>query len=58
MDKIQCGTSGCSNVITHYHKTEENYYCEHCEHCVLVVCNTKECKPLGSVRAANILTNF
>ena len=55
MDKIQCGTSGCSNAITHYHKTEENYFCEHC---VLVVCNTNECKPLGSVRAANILTSF
>ena len=55
MDKIQCGTSGCSNAITHYHKTQERYYCEHC---VLVVCNTKECKALGSVRAANILTSF
>ena len=55
MDNIKCGTSGCSNAITHYHKTQEHYYCEHC---VLVVCNTKECKPLGSVRAANILTSF
>ena len=55
MDKIECGTSGCSNAITHYNKTEECYYCEHC---VLVVCNTNECEPLSSVRAANLLTNF
>ena len=55
MAKIQCGTSGCANVITHYHKIEENYYCEHC---VLVVCNTNECEPLSSVRAVNLLTNF
>ena len=55
MDKIQCGTSRCSNAITHYHNIEDRYYCEHC---VLVICNSNECEPLGSVKAANILTNF
>ena len=42
MGKIKCGTSRCSNAIAHYHIVEERYYCEHC---VLVVCNTNECKP-------------
>ena len=55
MDKIQCGTSRCSNAITHYHNIEERYYWEHC---VLVVCNSNECEPLGTVKAANILKNF
>ena len=55
MVKIKCGSSRCSNAISHYHIVEERYYCEHC---VLVVCNTNECKPLSSVKAANILASF
>ena len=55
MGKIQCGTSECSNAITHYHNFEDCYYCELC---VLVVCITKECQQLGSVEDVNILTNL
>ena len=55
MDKIKWGTSRCSNPITHHHSIDDSYLCEHC---VLVLWNPDECKPLGSVASTQILAHL
>ena len=55
MDKIQCGTSRCSNAATHFYSIEKCFYCEHC---FLVMCNKNECEQLGSIQSTYILTDL